>query len=186
MMITESKPHDSRFGQGQKATAKDVAQNEHLAKRFWLSLVVLLLGLQLIIGFVAIRLATGDRSVAIVPDYHNAALNWDVEHASRTLSDRKGWALDIHVSEQADTTGKRAIRVSIIDQQGQSVDDLALKATAFHHARGNEAINFDLNPIGNGVYQALAPIGRRGIWELRLLFSIGEQSATLIRNVEVQ
>lgn len=62
-------------------TSTTKGRAERNSKRIWVSLVVLLLGLQIGIGAIAISLATSDPSVAVVPDYHEAALNWDTDKA---------------------------------------------------------------------------------------------------------
>ena len=80
---------------------------ERRAKYVWLTFVVLLLGLQLTIGGFAIRLATADRSAAIVPDYHNAALNWDEDRESRSRVQQSGWDFRWQLSDTADASGNR-------------------------------------------------------------------------------
>ncbi len=56
----------------------ELEQAERRARHFWVSLIVGLLGLQVAGGITAIFLSVGDPSMAIVPNYHQAALNWDV------------------------------------------------------------------------------------------------------------
>lgn len=157
---------------------------ERRAKRTWVSLVVGLLGLQIVLGAVAINLATTDRSVAIVPDYHNVALNWDKENASRTLAGRSGWNLQVDLSDTVDESGMRHVGVSVHDNDDQPVDELKLNAVAFHHARGDDTIEFSLQSIGDGRYQALVPASRAGVWQFSFSFSIGEQTARVIQIVE--
>ena len=50
----------------------------------WGGFVVGLLSLQVAGGITAIVLATGDESVAVVPNYHEKSLQWDAEVAVRT------------------------------------------------------------------------------------------------------
>ena len=57
----------------------------------WGSFVIGLLGLQVAGGVVAILLATGDKSVAVVPSYDAQAFNWDEKMAIRTASAALGW-----------------------------------------------------------------------------------------------
>ncbi|TWU47348.1 FixH [Rubripirellula tenax] len=153
----------------------DASKNERRAKRFWVSLVVTLLGIQLLIGFVAIRLATGDPSAAIVPDYHNAALNWDVSQRAITAADRMGWTVSIATSDVADARGMRATEISILDDQDQPVDDLRIMASIYHHARAANVQTFAIESIGQGRYLTLAPMQRPGLWQMELMIEGAEQ-----------
>ena len=92
---------------------KSTIEAERSAKRMWISLVILLFAIQISIGGTAIYLATGDPSVAVVPDYHTVALNWDAHHRARTAPERLGWKMNITASDVADTRGMRALELRI-------------------------------------------------------------------------
>ncbi|WP_417740013.1 FixH family protein [Rosistilla oblonga] len=157
---------------------------ERKAKWFWVSLVVALLGLQLVIGGVAIKLATGDASAAIVPNYHQAALNWDQIHSERTAAKRLGWTVDLDVSSVADGRGMRAVQVSIADADGKPIDDLQVSADIYHHARAAEVQTVDMQPVGDAEYQVLAPMERSGLWQVDLNIRHDDQRITVQRTLE--
>ena len=159
---------------------------ERRAKRTWISLVVLLLGLQLVIGGFAIHIATGDRSTAIVPDYHNAALNWDSHQQRRDRLRQLDWKLNLEVAETPDGAGRRVVRVQVHDDQGNGVDDLNIDGTVFHHARARKIVPIQLESIGDGSYQQLLPIDASGLWEFEFEFDAAEQAATEKRIMEVR
>lgn len=164
---------------------------ERRAKQIWITFVVMLLGLQLTIGAIAIRLATADRSAAVVPDYHNAALNWDADRESRSLIQRLQWDFRLELSDITDSSGNRAVRAVVIDQTGQNqtgqgVNDLDLTMTAYHHSHGRDFITVDLQPIGNGQYQCLAPIAISGLWDFDFVFDVDGKPARVIRTLEVR
>lgn len=175
-MTGPSKPTPSERTARRKNDMKTQEQvAERSAKRFWVSLVVVLLGLQLVIGFVAIRLATGDPSAAVIPDYHNAALNWDDSRRASQAADRLGWSVEISASDIADASGMRATQVTVIDEAGQPVAGLEVTGRAYHHARAGQVETFRLDSIGQGRYMALAPLTRPGLWQIEVMFQNEDQ-----------
>jgi hypothetical protein len=158
---------------------------ERSAKRFWVSLVVTLLGLQLVIGYVAIKLATGDPTVAVIPDYHDRALGWDVSHQASTAADRMGWTVDIVASDIVDDRGMRAATVTVWDETGTPVDDLQVVGMAYHHARAGDVQRFDLPSVGEGRYLTLAPLGRPGLWQIEVHINGAEQPMQKSAAIEI-
>lgn len=134
----------------------------------WGSLIVGLLSLQVAVGVVAIVLATGDPSVAIVPDYYEKALNWDDEKAMLSASDKLGWNFELSVSSGADLQGQRTIVVTLRDQAGVGIENAAVKLSIYHHARAADLRQIPLRAHGGGHYSGLAAIQRGGNWEVEL------------------
>ena len=144
------------------------AAAERKAKRFWVTLVVGLLSLQLVIGYVAVRLAIGDPTVAIVPDYHQAALDWDQQRAALTAADRLGLVTDLEVSKVADSQGVRAILFSVKDDGGHSLADLQVTATVYRHARAGQPQTVPLTAVGDGKFMATTAMAEAGLWQIEL------------------
>ncbi|MGB7328011.1 MAG: FixH family protein [Rubripirellula sp.] len=157
---------------------------ERSARRFWVSLVVVLLGLQLVIGFVAIRLATGDPTVAVVPDYHNQALDWDVTQRAMTAANRLGWSVEIEASDVSDGNGFRATEVSVTDQSGNPVDNLRIVGSVYHHARASDIERFELPSVGKGRYLTLAPMARPGLWQVEIFIDGAE--VPMRKSIEIE
>ncbi|TWU55249.1 FixH family protein [Rubripirellula reticaptiva] len=158
----------------QTEKAKSEFAAERSARRFWVSLVVVLLGLQLVIGFVAIRLATGDPTVAVVPDYHNEALDWDMTRREVMAAERMGWSVEIEASDVSDGNGFRATEVSVTDESGNPVDDLRIVGSVYHHARASDIERFELPSVGKGRYLTLAPMARPGLWQVEIFIEGAE------------
>ena len=139
---------------------------EKRARRFWVSLVVCLLGIQVVIGGVALQLAVGDPSGAVVPSYHEAALNWDQTHHARLASTRLGWAIETVVSDVADESGMRAIEIHVQNELAESASDLEIAGQIYHHARACKVQSVAFASVGEGRYIAMAPMARDGLWQL--------------------
>ena len=114
------------------------------------------------------HLAIGDPSSAVVPDYHNAALNWDQTRRTREASKRLGWQVTFSASDVADGRGMRAIELNIVDADGKAVDELAVRGKLYHHARAADVATVDLKSVGDGRYLTLAPAARPGTWQLEV------------------
>lgn len=165
-------------------SAESAAAAERRAKRVWVSLVVVLLTLQVLIGGVAIYLSTGDRSVAIVPDYHNAALQWDRTKEARTAAARLGWKLDLLPSDVADQRGMRAIELRVHDQHGAGVESLRVAGRVYHHARAGEVKNIEFRSIGAGRYLTMAPTPYAGLWQIDVSVAGGPAPMTLSHTLD--
>ncbi len=87
----------------------ELERAERRARHFWVSLIVGLLGLQVAGGITAIFLSVGDPSMAIVPNYHQAALNWDVTHRAHQLTQQLGWKIDPTIGVRDEASGARQL-----------------------------------------------------------------------------
>ncbi len=135
---------------------------------FWGGLVVTFLTAQVAVGVVAITLATGDPSVAVVPDYYQQALRWDEQQAVQQASDSLRWAHRIVVPEVADPQGRRTVTVMLADSQGAPLESLEGQVRLYHHARAGEIQSLELESLGGGNYRVLAMMDRPGLWEIEL------------------
>ena len=79
-----------------------------------------------------------------------------------------------------------AVRVLLNDQDRRGVDGLNVSMTAFHHSHGRDLIKVDLESIGGGQYQCLAPIAIAGLWDFDFAFDVEGQAARVVRTTEVR
>lgn len=158
---------------------------ERRARRFWVSVIVGFLGLQVLIGVASIVLALSDPTVAVIPNYHQSALDWDVTHRSRQLAGQLGWAIDYNVvpSEQA---GQRSLLVTILDRDRRPVGGLNVSAKLYRHARGGEVDKFKLKAIAEGNYQADTKLSEPGLWQVELMIEGDHGIASMSRELEVR
>lgn len=163
---------------------KSEMQLERKARRFWVSLIVCLLGFQIGLGVVAITLATNDESVAIVPDYHHAALNWDQVSRERSAAERLGLSIEIAPSDVIDLNGRRAVEVKIVDRHGELVTAPTLRLNAYHHAHANHGIELALTPSKTN-YVALGPLTRAGLWQFDLKFDYADERVHFVQTQEL-
>lgn len=163
----------------------DVAQLEKRARRFWVSLIVGLLGLQVIIGIVSIWLSVGDPSVAVVPNYHQKALDWDATHRARELTRKLGWHIAPIVGEFLPDSGRRLVRVAVRDRAGGGVTELNLSGKVYHHARGATIHELRFTETDPGYYEATTSLAESGLWELQLQLEGNHGVASEVRDLVV-
>ena len=139
---------------------------ERKARRFWICFIVSLLGLQITIGGTSIYLANSDSTVAIVPNYYQSAVNWDVTRRSLHLTEELGFAVNCEVGSAQD--GLRLLTVSIADKEASPIPTLRLFAECFHHARAGEIRYLSLVESAPGQYSAPVPIEKSGLWQVNV------------------
>ncbi|MEO8268709.1 MAG: FixH family protein [Aureliella sp.] len=159
---------DSRSVTPAPTTVAEQAREERNARRWWGAGIVGLLGLQVVIGGGSVFLALGDPTVAIVPNYHQKALDWDASQRAFHLTEKLGWTAVPLVSLPSPETGKRLVRVSVRDRLGHRVSDLNLTAKVYHHARGSEIYDLKFVETDAGYYEAMTSLVKPGLWQVSL------------------
>ena len=147
---------------------EEMEQAERRARHFWVTLIVGLLSLQVAVGVTSILLAVGDPSVAIIPHYHQAALDWDTTQRARHLTEKLGWQINATVSPVLAPSQQRGVYIQVLDRNGNPVSDLNLTAKAYHHARGGEVYQMRLTETDAGVYEATTGLTASGLWQLQI------------------
>jgi len=140
------------------------------AKRFIMPAMVLgFLGAHMLFIFVAISLAVGDRSFAVVPDYYQKAVDWDEQKQVRADSLALGWSAQVLPSREVSVRGERELAVVLLDKEGQPIEGAQVIATAYPHARAGEIAELVLPETDEpGRYSALAEMRREGVWDITL------------------
>lgn len=134
----------------------------------WGSIVVGFLALQVLIGVAAIFLATGDPSVAVVPDYYEKAIKWDEYVALQTQSDRLGWQVGTEIAPTGKSLQSQYVMLYLRDAQGRPLSDLSGRVRVYHHARASQTEEVSIQPMSAGVYSAEVQMPRDGLWEVEL------------------
>ncbi|HBN74654.1 MAG TPA: hypothetical protein DD473_02300 [Planctomycetaceae bacterium] len=143
-------------------------QAERTSRWIWSGMIVGLLSLQIFCCMIAFFLATTSPSMAIIPNYHQKALNWDETRNEIHASEQLGWQKKIDVSEPIDVYGNRTVTLWLNDSTSAPVlaDQIHLKA--YRHANAAQLISIPLEEIAPGTYQAQAEITKAGLWQFEL------------------
>lgn len=144
-----------------------------------------LLGGHVVFVAIAITLATGDRSFAVVPDYYQKAVDWDQRRDELAASDELGWRVELRPSGTVDALGQRNLALAVHDAAGQPVAGAAVTVEFFHHARAKDFRDIELSEVVPGQYAAAAQMPLAGRWQFDIVIERGEQRyvATLQQHV---
>jgi len=132
----------------------------------WPISVVVILGASVVANFWLLRIANSDPSVAITADYYQKAVHWDDELAQRKHNDDLGWRLTPALAPGARDHGSM-LDVSLRDRDGAPLAGARIAVVAVHNTMASRPEAVTLSDEGAGRYQALLPVARRGLWELR-------------------
>jgi nitrogen fixation protein FixH len=172
--MTESQPCHS-----------DVHHQRHHG-RFWIGLVLALLGGQIALLGTMAYIAISDGSFAVEPDYYQKGLHWEDTATQLRQNVRLGWTARIDVSQAVTAAGERAVTCRLTNRDGTPLDGATIGLVAFAHARGNQRTSAELLPSGSGTYTLAMRFAHHGVWEFRVLVHRGPETftQTMIRTVE--
>lgn len=147
----------------------------------WPSVIIALLGGQLVVCSVIIFASNSDPSVAVEPNYYQQALAWDQKALQRERNTQLGWSAILSVDSNADPSGYRTVEVSLSDRDGNAITGAAVQATAFHHAHARERFESEFRDLGEGRYAARFPLKSDGLCEFRIVAQRNGEIFTLVR-----
>lgn len=132
----------------------------------WGTFVVSLLGLQVVGGIMAIMLATGDESVAIVPNYHEKAVRWDDEVALQAASRSLGWVCN--VSQVDETSEVAGLRITLADREGNPIDLASGELQIYRHARAADVRRVKIPAGSLGSLELRGCFDSHGLWQVMI------------------
>ena len=139
------------------------------------AVVLGLLGTHMLFIVIAITLATGDRSFAVVPDYYQKAVDYDDRKALLATSAELGWVVELTPGKTADVMSERDVVVQLRDADGQPVRDAQISVSCYHFARASEPLAFKFDEILPGQYVGRARLSREGFWQFELIAEQGDK-----------
>lgn len=152
---------------------------------WWPLGVTIILGLTVAANIWLIRIANADPSFAIEENYYDRGVHWDDELAQRTRNRELGWSVGATLTPIE--VGKGAqLRIELRDSVVSPIDGASVQVTAVHVGRAGQSVALTLAPRGEGEYQALVPIERAGIWELRFVVNRGPERFTAIERLDAR
>ncbi len=131
-------------------------------------MIILLLGGSVGMWIYAAFLAVSDPSMAVVPDYHEKALQWDKHLEVARVSKAIGWTIAVVPGAQS-ANGERELTFFVRDRDARPVAGASGHVRLYHHARGKEVHTSELSEKEPGTYVLSAPMPRLGIWQLEVV-----------------
>lgn len=145
-------------------------QSERRARLMWGGLIAGFFVVQFSMSMVAIVLATSDPTHAVIPNYHQQAMEHDKILSERQASERLGWKWKVYLETPSSSSPVHSFTVEIKNAQDRPVEMAQVSVELWHHARGNQRQQVRLTPVGHqtGLYRGQARLGRTGVWQIDL------------------
>lgn len=134
-----------------------------------------LLGGHMVFILIAITLATGDRSFAVVPEYYQKAVAFDDRKAALAASEAMGWSVQLRPATSLSPAGQRELIVQITDTEGKPVTGRSVRLGCYHFSRADEPLAFELIEALPGQYVGADRLSREGFWWFELSVAGGGQ-----------
>lgn len=138
---------------------------ERSAKRFWVGAIVGLLSMQLIGGVVTVYLAVGDPTVAVIPNYYQAGLEWDVKHRNLDQFVKMQFQVEVIVDPTEAEINQRHVMIKLT-KNGSPVSKQRVSASIYHHAKGADIVKLTFDEGHAGEYVAPCRLTQSGLWEV--------------------
>jgi nitrogen fixation protein FixH len=129
------------------------------------------------------RIASGDPSFAVEPEYYRRALAWDSIAAQARASSLLGWRVTAHLDPFTAGNGAR-LSVRLADSSGATIRGADITVDALFVARAAEIHTVSLAEDASGLYSAQLPVRFSGQWELRLRARRGGALYTTTSRIE--
>lgn len=140
---------------------------ERRARRFWVGAIVGLLSMQLIGGVVTVYLAVGDPTVAVIPNYYQAGLEWDVKHRNLDQFVNMQFQVELTVDPTDELSRQRQLMIKLT-RNGLAVGKQRVSASIYHHARGADVVKLNFDEGHEGQYVAPCRLTQSGLWEVEI------------------
>lgn len=138
--------------------------------RLWPWAMALVLGLTIGGNLLVFRLARGDASFAVEPDYYAKAVAWDSTRALEARSDALGWTIEAALTP---AEGGLHLMITLHTAGGTAVEGATVSVEATHNARASRILSHTLRSSSPGTWEGLLPSSRSGLWEVRVTATRG-------------
>jgi len=140
--------------------------------RLWPWAMALVLALTIGGNLLVLRLARGDSSFAVEPDYYAKAMAWDSTMAREARSAALGWTLDAELGPKANTK-ELHLAMHLHAADGAPVEGATVSVEATHNAHASRILSDTLRATTPGTWEGTLPSSQPGLWEVRVTATRG-------------
>jgi len=150
---------------------------------------MLLFHASLMIGTIVVISARHD--LFVEPNYYAKSIEWDAQKAKMETPDRLGWEIELEADQSIDPNDGQdpsltTMRVTLKDQNGDSIDRALVEVVSFHPAYANNRIESVLIDNDNGIYEKQLAMLKPGFWKVNLTIRYQGAEALVNREIEIQ
>ncbi len=164
MTLDTQLPHDKQLAE---------ARAERKAMFTWVGIILFLLVGSVGMWIYAAYLAISDPTMAVVPDYHEKALQWDRHLENVRQAESLGWTVAVVVGKADAASGERTLTLFLRDREAKPIEHGKGTLRLYHHTRGKDVQNIQLEEKEPGTYESKARLDRNGTWQFDLVLDVG-------------
>jgi nitrogen fixation protein FixH len=147
----------------------------------WVGLVVVVLGVNLTMVYLAIETNPG----LVVEDYYDRGQHYERTMISAMAKD-PGWEMRADIPAEILAGAPTAIRFFLVDRAGQPVVADGVDFFAYRPSDASQDFSLAMTDEGKGRYLAEVTFPLIGIWDTLIAIKSGEQEYNLGKRVSVQ
>lgn len=110
------------------------------------------------------------------------------EHFQRRMEARTrlGWDITIQSPAEIMVAQPTTFNVNIVDKVGMPLNDAVVSLQVYRPSDANEDIKTQMDFVSHGIYQTRLALPLKGIWDLKVKVTRGEDELDISRRISVQ
>ena len=149
----------------------------------WISLLVTVLGVN--VGMVVLAFVTSPGLVD--KDFYESGQAMEQEYRKRQAAQSAlGWDLTLDLPKTSVVGRPDVYRLSLLDKQGRPIRGADVRLTAYRPSDQGADFDVALKEAAAGQYDGYLALPLKGIWDLRVHVSRGEDSWDLTRRISAE
>ncbi len=194
MSERNEQPNDTK---GKKMSASQAADNagqkkysqfnKEAMRNPWVLGWLGLLATFVLMNFVFIGIAFYSGPGLVTEDYYEQGRNYE-DNVVKMIEARNNlrWETNLQVPREIFVDKTEVIRFNVVDSRGLPVEQADVQITAYRPSDASADFIVKLDSIGPGIYQAYIGFPLKGIWDLKLKVSEGENVLEMEHRISVQ
>jgi len=154
-------------------------------KSMWVWAAFGLMALVFFVNFLFFSVAVGTSPGLVNEEYYKYGLQQNkIDKQLRTQSAR-GWQVSLDVAQAWQAGENNVIAVTVLDKDNNPLTGGLAEVTAYRPSDAKADIILQLEEKSAGVYQTPITLPMKGVWDLNVLFTLGENKHMLNQRVSI-
>ena len=137
----------------------------------WPMMIVALLLSGIVMDLCVLFLASDSQGLAVKENYYELSSNYEEIKQQAKVNRELGWKLEAEIV--AMTSFRSRLKLSLLDANGQRVENAQLSVRIYHKTRPKGSIESTLKDNGDGLYLEVLPLRQAGAYQIEV---VAEQS----------
>lgn len=146
----------------------------------WVALVVLVLGVNLTMVYLAMRTNPG----LVVEDYYERGQDYEKTMFSKLARD-PGWHMTIDLPKNLFAGNHTPVNFSIVDKAGVPVEPDLVTFYAYRPSDAERDFSVQMDQQAKGLYSAKAQFQLKGVWDILVSARSGDEEYNVGQRIEV-